>query len=393
MTARIIHGDCKEVLKTMEADSMDAMVTDPPAGIAFMGKAWDSFESLVHFQDEMAIVFRECLRILKPGAHGLVWALPRTSHHTGMALERAGFELRDMVLHLFGTGMPKGQNVAKAGAGDAWEGWNTTLKPSHEVWWLVRKPLSEKTVVAQVLATGTGAINVDGCRVDFQSEADQESAFPGGKLTSRKVTGGGFGAGWKEHDRGGFESERSKGRWPANAVLSHSPECKDGRCVEGCPVTALDEQSGFLHGAGNRGPISRAKSKDTKSDTTYGQWKGLDDNPNMHANDGGGASRFFYTSKVPPNERDLPDGTTNNHPTAKSVKLMRYFVRLVTPQGGTVLDPFTGSGTTGVAALQEGMSFVGIELDPEHHRVAELRIEAENAYKNSIDLHLTLPED
>lgn len=114
MKSDVILGDCKEVIKSLESDSFDSFVTDPPAGISFMGAAWDSFESLMHFQDEMAEVFKEVLRVMKPGAHGLVWALPRTSHHTGMALERAGFEIRDTILHLYGTGMPKGQNVSKA---------------------------------------------------------------------------------------------------------------------------------------------------------------------------------------------------------------------------------------------------------------------------------------
>jgi site-specific DNA-methyltransferase (adenine-specific) len=247
MKADVILGDCKEVLKGLESDSFDSFVTDPPAGIAFMGKSWDAFESLMHFQDEMAVIFKEVLRVMKPGAHGLVWALPRTSHHTAMALERAGFEIRDTVTHLFGVGMPKGLDVSKAidkmvgatreagrpyvtpeggqalttcnnwqdttlknttqgrrtpmvttAASDKakqWEGWNTALKPAHEVWWLVRKPLGEKTVAAQVLSTGTGAINVDACRVQVSADDFEEMSGRSGCSTPNQVYGKGAGRG------------------------------------------------------------------------------------------------------------------------------------------------------------------------------------------------------
>jgi DNA modification methylase len=413
LSARVVLGDCKEVLKSLESDSFDSMVTDPPAGIAFMGKAWDSYESLTHFQADMTEVFKEALRVLKPGAHGLVWALPRTSPYTGLALANAGFEIRDMVLHLFGTGMPKGQNVAKAGA-DAWEGWNTTLKPAHEIWWLVRKPIVEKTVVAQVLATGTGAINVDACRVGAGHDKGGLACFERSALNS--AVDGSF--------RKAVETDSTVGRWPANVVLSHAPECElrgskrvkgsnapgrgskgegergigfgeipgkpgpmpfytdpenygmetvdDWNCVDGCPVAALDEQSGECGGGSlisTRPPSNGFEGKALKINerTTFGY------------KDKGGASRFFYITKATPSERQLPDGTTNAHPTLKTVKLMRYFVKLVTPLGGTVLDPFAGSGTTGVAALQESLNFVGIELDPEHHRVAQLRLDTEQA--------------
>jgi hypothetical protein len=379
--ARVILGDCKAVLKTLGDNSFDSLITDPPAGIAFMGKAWDSFESLTHFQDDMAEVFKEALRVMKPGAHGLVWALPRTSHHTGMALERAGFEIRDTVTHLFGTGMPKGHNIAKAGAGDAWEGWNTALKPAHEVWWLVRKPLGEKTVAAQVLSTGTGAINVDGCRVQVSTDDFEEMSGRSGRSTPNQVYGKGAGRGAVA----GVWNPSTQGRWPANVVLSHAPECEDPLCVDGCAVAVVDEGSGQLssHGGGTSLSFSGG---------VYGEPP--ENRRNIPRGDTGGASRFFYTSKVPPSERKLPDGTANSHPTAKSIKLMRYFVKLVTPPGGTVLDPFAGSGTTGVAALREGMNFVGVELDPEHHRVAQLRVESE-AEVNGQDslLDLALSED
>lgn len=375
MSARVVLGDCREILKTFDSDSFDSLVTDPPAGISFMGKAWDSYESLHHFQAEMTEVFRETLRCLKPGAHGLVWALPRTSGFTMMALVDAGFEVRDSIVHLFGSGMPKGLNVAKAGAGPEWEGWNTTLKPAHEIWWLVRKPLNESTVVKQVLATGTGVINVAGCRIPLIGA--EEHSTPGRYKDSgiQNV----FGA--VKGDPKELQIERAKlggnprydtsGRWPANAVLSHAESCVEGECSEGCAVQALDEQSGVLtSGGGDKGNKHAPKFKGV-----FQTWDGH--TTAQCVGDRGGASRFFYTSKLPAKERKLPDGTTNQHPTAKSIKLMRYFVRLITPPAGTVLDPFAGSGTTGVAALREGFHFVGIERDAEHHRVSQLRLDAE----------------
>jgi site-specific DNA-methyltransferase (adenine-specific) len=367
--ARVLLGDCREVLKTLEPESIDALVTDPPAGISFMGKAWDSYESLAHFQADLTVIFKEALRVLKPGAHGLVWALPRTSGFTVMALVDAGFEVRDSIVHLFGSGMPKGLNVAKAGAGPEWEGWNTTLKPAHEIWWLVRKPLDESTVVKQVLATGTGAINIEGCRVGTTKDVPWGTAT--GRLSRHQ---GGSAYGWSGNGSLRMESGAESGinpnigRWPANAVLSHAEDCVDGgECSDDCAVAELDEQSGISISAGG----SRCAGGQ------YGRFNKFGAQPDFKPGLGdiGGASRFFYTSKVAPNERKLSDGTKNQHPTAKSIKLMRYLVRLITPPDGTVLDPFVGSGTTAVAALLEGKSFVGIELDPEHHRVASLRAE------------------
>jgi site-specific DNA-methyltransferase (adenine-specific) len=314
------------------------MVTDPPAGISYMGKAWDSYASLQHFQDDMVGIFQETLRILKPGAHGLVWAFPRTSHHTAIALERAGFQLRDAVLHLYGSGMAKAMpSIAKG----EWTGWNTALKPAYETWWLVRKPLAEKTIAAQAAATGTGLLNIDACRIasaDGNAAAKRrDTARRSGTLPFPVLTVAEAQAKGRMCRRGSPETylaERAGeelGRWPANLTLSHTAECSEERCNDDCAVLVLENQAQ-------------------------------------------GVSRFFYTSKLGRPERVLPDGSENQHPTAKSIKLMRYLVRLVTPPGGLVLDPFAGSGTTGVAAVKEGFSFFGTELDPEHHRVAALRV-------------------
>lgn len=375
-SARVVLGDCKEQLKLLDSDSYDSLVTDPPAGISFMAKAWDSYESLHHFQDDLTVIFKEALRVLKPGAHGLVWALPKTAAYTGMALSQAGFETRDMVLHLFGSGMPKAQDVARAGAGEAWEGWATALKPGHEVWWLVRKPLHESTIAKQVLQSGTGALNIDGCRVATTN------TLGGGRLKgptdmSRWCGGPEWDRPWM-HDqerRALYANETAKkvakaeavGRWPANVVLSHTEDCGEA-CSDDCVVQQLDEQSGECGGA----PGARL----TKARTNLAKGEEYDRVSYGYDEPRSGASRFFYTSKVSPAERKLPDGTTNQHPTLKSVKLMRYLVRLVTPPNGTVLDPFAGSGSTGVAAIKEGFGFLGIELDLEHHRVAQLRLDA-----------------
>lgn len=415
MNARVIMGDCLEVLRGIEADSIDALVTDPPAGISFMGKAWDHHKG---GRDEwvawMAEIMRECHRVMKPGAHGLVWALPRTSHWTATALEDAGFEVRDVVTHLFGQGFPKSLDISKAidkaagaerevvgsykatgsartmtggnygGGGNnteerdriyqtapatdaakQWQGWGTALKPASEHWILVRKPISEKNVAQNVLKHGVGGINIDGCRIKHADgeknlTIERHKLFQNGGKTEYESEGG-----YKTAGRGTTVNLESValGRFPANLVLSHSPHCTDDQCDIECAIALLDEQSGTLGNAfrPNRdleklvsaGNVTRQGTK--KLGATY---EGI-----------GGASRFFYAAKISPSERD---GST--HPTMKTQKLMRYLCRLITPPGGLVLDPFMGSGSTGLAALSESFRFIGIEREPEYFEIAEKRI-------------------
>ena len=158
----LIYGDCQHKLKDFADDSFDALITDPPAGISFMAKHWDKDKGgRVHWIAWMQSVMQDCLRVLKPGAHGLVWALPRTSHWTATALENARFEIRDSMVHIFGSGFPKSLNLR--------EGKGTALKPAHENWILVRKPLGEKTVARNVLEHGTGALNIDASRISFKA--------------------------------------------------------------------------------------------------------------------------------------------------------------------------------------------------------------------------------
>lgn len=687
----ILHGDCLTELRKLAPDSIDALATDPPAGISFMGKDWDGDKG---GRDQwiawMREVMSECLRVLKPGAHGLVWALPRTSHWTATALEDAGFEVRDIVTHLFGSGFPKSSalNRAKSGefcqcgasthsidhnshellphgridtdpvsfdgallledalhskhgvlgsrddclpSGDSYgeplrpdsvcaqgpspspqcaqershfverggaldceseripsraqdigrpsnldcsppdcvspskqndkelsrrqtrttrsdsdkrasrndhtdaflsasegssqflracqvcgkpqaNGWyNGGLKPASEHWILVRKPCSEKTVAANVQRWGTGAINVDGCRVGTSKEGDPNRFIGSSKSRSTYAQDK-----WTKEHYKGLPINPNQGRFPANLVLSHTPYCTDGQCDIECAIAEMDRQSGLSHARGGN-----PKQKSTKTTNVALAPGG---GPQVVRNDFGGASRFFYCAKPSKRERNAGceglDGTeaiqvslgpwesadlkaqllvdtasspprvigvsgtmsssvtewnmtlfgsdtsaqshrstrsttktklsstirsktlswlarlntsasiqdanlltvsggslaelarcsdtfanttnvqtdyvsnanhallagqfeirsvgaspsSNTHPTIKPIKLMRYLIRMITPPGGQVLDPFTGSGTTGVAALEEGMRFVGIEREAEYVQIAEKRI-------------------
>lgn len=512
----LLHGDAMEKLRAMPEASVDSIVTDPPAGIEFMGKAWDAFvakgstssgtqtpewgqsednpyargptpryrgkagSSLLAFQDFLAEVLAEALRVLKPGGHALVWSLPRTSHHTGMAIERAGFEVRDCIHHVFGQGFPKSLNVSKAldaaagaerkvvatfrtksggmeslnrtnaqvqgyrpdtyskgqnvldvtepatEAARQWSGWGTALKPAVETWWLARKPMDEKTVAAQVLATGTGALNIDGSRVMMSGEVlracQSEPANRKGEV--------GQNLGFSKQDTARFQQAQQDyiqrtndlGRWPANLVLSHSPECRwvgtktveniggtssggtalgqgsgwnthNNRvteinrtpddvavydCAEGCPVAEMDRQSGRL--SSGHHPSARGKG----GISTSGH-KGQDGLPEK-SGDSGGASRyfhvfegeapFFYAPKASASDRSSGEGgPKNTHPTVKGQKLMRHLIKLVTPPQGVVLDPFMGSGSTIVAAVSLGFGAIGIEREADYFAIASARVQ------------------
>jgi DNA modification methylase len=431
---RLILGDALEVLRTLPDASVDAIVTDPPSGTSFMGAAWDHHKGgRQAWIAWLAAIMREGLRVLKAGGHALVWALPRTSHWTATALEDAGFEVRDVLVHVFGQGFPKSASITNA-LGDAvcqcqsprpqptpqhqrqsgtlagqsqpqdsgvWplcprcclpiipKGLGTALKPAQEHWILCRKPLAEQTVAGQVLATGTGALNIDGSRVEGQKPSVPQPAFnsPTGRVY-------GFQAGI---GRNGSMSGDSQGRWPPNFLLTHSAACDDV-CAPDCPVAVLDQQSGHTESSDRTRHYgafkSVAKGMEYAHDTSgYA--------------DEGGASRFFptfrYAAKPGRSERDegvdVPeqdyehsgprghglngDGTpraasrprANHHPTVKGVELMRWLCRLVTPPGGVVLDMFAGSGTTGVAAIAEGLHFLGIEQEQEYYAIAHSRLE------------------
>lgn len=329
-------GDAHNCLRAMSDASVDSIVTDPPAGIGFMGKSWDSDKG---GRDEwiawLAGVMREALRVLKPGGHALVWAIPRTSGWTQRALEDAGFEIRDVVTHLFGTGFPKSL-TSKTGMP---EGQGTALKPGAEFWILARKPLAG-TVAKNVAEYGTGGLNIDGCRIDGRERTEY------GLSTSKRSHGSTYGSPSESAD---FDA--SKGRWPANVVLDEEAAAE------------LDAQSGTLGNA-------HRPNRNTNKVVTGGVFGTVGTKQGQTYADSGGASRFFYVAKAAKKER----GKDNTHPTVKSVALMRWLCRLITPPGGTVLDPFMGSGSTGVAALQEGLSFIGIEQEAEYLATAIRRL-------------------
>ena len=348
------HGDCLEVLRTLPDNSVDAIVTDPPYGLSFMGKRWD-------YDVPATEVWAECLRVLKPGGHLLAFAGTRTQHRMAVRIEDAGFEIRDMIAWVYGSGFPKSHNLQ-----DDWQGWGTALKPALEPITVARKPLVG-TVAENVLAHGTGAINVDGCRVP--------GLLNGDPMRFAKTNGGEFVAKFDT-----IPVVRSEGRWPANLIHDGSEEVLAGFPVttSGKPGNSIRTAKGMvLQGGGGGTPL-----------TGFG--------------DTGSAARFFYCAKASKRDRDEglegfalrkvetmnsysapSEGRTadknggpraNIHPTVKPTDLMRYLCRLVTPPGGVVLDPFMGSGSTGKAAALEGFRFIGIEREAEYLEIARARI-------------------
>lgn len=344
----IINGDCIEEMRKLDDNSVDSIVTDPPYELGFMGKSWDSAGIAYNID-----VWREALRVLKPGGHLVAFSGTRTYHRMACAIEDAGFEIRDQMQWLYGSGMPHGQDISKAinkkegakrplsevqrpiggkngvysGNGNKWQettkepqtenaikwsGWNTALRPANEPIVVARKPLSEKTVVANVMRWGTGGLNIDKSRIVPQ------------------------------------------GRFPANVLFDESA------------AAILDEQSGVL----KSGKVKPEGFKGDYKANVYGKFANNCIDPSTVYGDSGGASRFFYCSKASKRER----GEDNVHPTVKPLKLMEYLVTLVTPPNGTVLDPFAGSGTTGIAAKNKGFDFIGIEQDAHYCEIARGRI-------------------
>jgi len=385
-------------MRGMADGSVDSIVTDPPYELGFMGKSWDS--TGIAYSVEM---WAEALRVLKPGGHLLAFSGSRTYHRMACAIEDAGFEIRDQIMWLYGSGFPKSHNVSKgidkaAGAmrevvgtktlgGNAaqstkekggtyasntnsigvksievpittaatpaaqqWEGWGTALKPAHEPIVLARKPFAG-TVANNVLQHGTGALNIDGSRV-----GDTVETWP----KSRSFNSG-ISAGYTEGiEKGDTQATGNvpAGRWPANVIHDGSDEV-----VDGFPDTGKSRSALMGTGGSDKGNSIYGKYADIQS------VRGHDDN-------GGSAARFFYCAKA--NKRDRNEGldeNTNNHPTVKPVDLMRYLVKLITPPKGVVLDPFMGSGSTGKGAVIEGFNFVGIEQDADYLDIARARIQ------------------
>ena len=367
----LVHGDCIEKMREMGDNSADSIVTDPPYGLGFMGKKWDALPPSLE-------VFEECLRVLKPGGHLLAFGGSRTYHRLAVAVEDAGFDIRDQIMWVYGQGFPKSLDVSKAidkaaghvrksdykpnykntthgngmGGGvktsedppatDAarqWEGWGTALKPAHEPIVMARKPLAG-TVAANVMEYGTGAINVDGCRVGTEITKTVRNGDSGGERYGRDERVGAW--------------NNPPGRFPANLIHDGSDEVVTCFPEAGGQQGALNgsEPSGKMGSANCYGRMDRRHKSTPRKDTDKS------------------AARFFYCAKA--SKRDRGEG--NAHPTVKPTELMRYLCRLVTPPGGVVLDPFMGSGSTGKAAMLEGFEFIGIELDPDYFAIVENRI-------------------
>jgi site-specific DNA-methyltransferase (adenine-specific) len=296
-----------------------------------MGQKWDKHKSPAAYAEWCSLWAAEALRVLKPGSHLLAFGGTRTFHRLACGIEDAGFEIRDCVSWLHSQGFPKSQKVA------GFEGWGTALKPSWEPCLIARKQ-PEGTIAANAAKWGTGGINVDRCRIETDDK------FGGGKEGTS-----GFAAGYK-HD--GWKPGSDKGRWPPNVALDEQA------------AAMLDEQSGVL----TSGKRKATNTKGFSDSAVFGSGKVVT-LPAL-SGDSGGASRFFYCAKANKQERN-----GNQHPTVKPVALMRWLVRLVTPIGGIVLDPFAGSGSTLVAAMEEGFEAIGIEAEAEYIEIIENRLQ------------------
>ena len=310
---KLLLGKMEEQLASIEDNSIDSIVTDPPYGLSFMNKRWD-------YQVPTTDQWKHCMRVLKPGGHLIAFSGARTYHRMAVAIEDAGFEIRDQIMWIYGSGFPKSHNVGKKDK--RFEGWGTALKPAHEPIVLARKPLSEKTVVDNCIKWGVGALNIDA------------SMIPGKTL-----------------------------RWPANFIhdgqvcdepwdrFFYIPKVSKKDRNEG-----LDENASELMKVGGTG----VEYKDSRAEEIG--FKSSD-------------ARQLFDEKA----KQLKEAgiLANTHPTVKPTDLMFYLIRLVTPEGGVVLDPFMGSGSTGKAAIRNGYDFIGIEMEEDSFNVAKARIDWE----------------
>ena len=333
MEIKLLNGDCLDKLKELDNNSIDSIVTDPPYGLSFMGKKWD-------YDVPSVEIWQECLRVLKPGGHILAFAGSRTYHRMAVRIEDAGFDIRDQIMWIYGSGFPKSHQLG--------DGWGTGLKPAHEPIVMARKPF-KGSCKDNHKEYGVGGLNIDETRIGNEvrttpihsTDAKEDTTLFGLHATI-------------QHER----VETTLGRWPANVILDEEAG------------VMLDEQSGERgNGWKKNYGATDYNGKQYDSSTNQCVFGGGFTGKNTYA-DTGGASRFFYCPKA--NKKDRED--INNHPTVKPTDLMQYLIRLVTPKGGIVLDPFMGSGSTGKAAIKEGMSFVGIEREKEYFEIANQRV-------------------
>ena len=384
-SGKLYLGDCLSVMRELPDNSVDSIVSDPPYGISFMSKYWD-------YDVPKVEVWQECLRVLKPGGHALIACGTRTQHRMCVNIEDAGFEIRDIVAWVYGSGFPKSLNIGKAidgklgkqgkgfnTAGDdgreakfkqdlskrsdygykfipesdkakKWKGWGTALKPACELWTLARKPLSEKTIAQNMLKWGCGGINIDGCRVGNENVGARPRTETENCPTNMLGCNG----------KKDFKGQETQGRFPANLIHDGSDE-----------VVGLfpDTKSGARTG-GDKYKLGRFDKQKGARGLKIG---------GACVASSGSAARFFYCAKASKSERNkgceqIEKG--NNHSTVKPITLMRYLCKLITPPNGTILDPFMGSGSTGIAAKLEGFDFIGIEKEEEYCEIAEARIKA-----------------
>lgn len=365
MTVTVHHGDSRDVLKTFADASIDSVVCDPPyalvsvvqrfgnsprsettenvanpygrTGRGFMGQKWDTGETA--FDPAFWV---EVKRVLKPGGHLIAFSGTRTYHRLAIAIEEAGFEMRDMIAWLYGSGFPKSHNVGKKTERAEDMGWGTALKPALEPIVLARKPLVG-TVAANVLAHGTGAINIDASRIAYDPNDTNPATNPLHRKQAGYANGNAADTGSSSYslkDGSGERNPNNAGRWPANVIHDGSEEVLDA-----FPDTASGSWNGQR---------SAPKTKGVYGAFDGGQEPG-------RVGDSGSAARFFYSAKA-----DAADRCGSKHPTVKPIDLMAYLCRLVTPPGGVVLDPFAGSGSTGMACLREGFDCVLIEREAQY---------------------------
>ena len=452
MKYTIHQGDNRDTLKTLEDNSVDAVITDPPYGIDFLGKAWDANTGALE-------TYRECLRVLKPGGYILAFSAARTYHHLAVTLEQAGFEIRDQLMWLYASGFPKAQDIGKAiqkrqgveetkeykhnvprngGAGDTkhyenqgeiiptspqarqWEGWKTALKPAHEPSCMARKPFKGSTI-DNVLQHGVGALNIDATRIPLEGNV-RTSTTPNHIQTNSFET-----INTDEQnsftwtgDPVGFVPNEA-GRFPSNVIGEVAGYQKFFYCPK---VSRKERHTGFdtppdplanySQGDVKNHPlwdpsigtnVQRLKHKIMENNKDLGiptEQSMLDDMGGYYIDNQGNKQEIsgkdiylpdygyikvhslkdYYAKWCETNNKIVNVG--NNHPTVKPVALMRYLIKLVTPPNSTVLDPFTGSGSTGMAAVELGHEFIGCELDPNYVAIAQRRIEAWNTteYEN-----------
>ena len=351
----IKQGDCLQVLKTLESESIDACVTDPPYELGFMGKAWDSTGIAYNVN-----LWREIYRVLKPGAYLLAFGGSRTYHRMACAIEDAGFEIRDQIQWIYSSGFPKSLNIGN--------GFGTALKPAHEPICMARKPLEKGLTVAQnVLKWGTGAINIDGCRIAT------DEALEGGATGKRTalMNMGGFNS-RPNHSRAGEASAERRYNEKGSTSFAATPGARSGTQAR-FPANVIHDGSdevlaGFPQQTSGANPTRRGSAKFKNA---YGEFAGQEECEAARGAESGTAARFFYTAKASKNDRN--SNSKNHHPTVKPTDLMQYLCRLVTPPGGLILDPFLGSGSTAKAALIERFKIIGIEIDHEYAAIAEAR--------------------